>query len=82
MTGRDLIIYILSNGLEDEPCFKDGKILGFMSESEAAVKFSVGVDTIKTWYQLGLLDGVKIGETIYVPINAKPGVPKLKLKGE
>ena len=35
MTGRELILYILSNGLENEPVFKDGKFIGFMTEEEA-----------------------------------------------
>ena len=29
MTGRDLIIYILENGLEDKEVLDGGKILGF-----------------------------------------------------
>jgi hypothetical protein len=43
MTGRDLIVYILQNNLENEPVFKDGKFIGFMTEGEAAEKFDVGV---------------------------------------
>ena len=41
MTGRDLIIYILENGLEDEPVFKDGKFIGFITTGEAAVQCNV-----------------------------------------
>ena len=29
ITGRDLINYILTNHLENEPIFKDGKPIGF-----------------------------------------------------
>ena len=72
MTGRDLILYILSNNLEDEPLYKDGKILGFMNEVEAAVKFNVSVTTIRIWHRLKILEGVKIGEALYFPVNAKP----------
>ena len=36
MTGRDLIVYIMLNKLEDEQVFKDGKLLGFLTEAEAA----------------------------------------------
>ena len=71
MTGRDLIVYILKNGLEDEPLYKDGKILGFMTTMEAAIKFGVGRATIKVWVDTGRLDGVKIGEEIYIPANAE-----------
>lgn len=49
MTGRALIIYILENNLENKEIFKDGKIVGFISVSEAASKFNVGVGTVKTW---------------------------------
>lgn len=47
MTGRDLILYILTNGLEDKPIYEDGKILGFLTATEAAEKFNVGLATIK-----------------------------------
>ena len=70
MTGRDFIIYIMENGLEDEPLYKDGKLLGFMNELEAAVKFNVSTATILTWVELGMLDGVKIGKVIYIPSKA------------
>ena len=70
MTGRDLIIYILSNGLEDEPLYEDGKLLGFMTAMEAAIKFNVGVSTIRVWFDSGLLNGIKIGNEIYIPSNA------------
>lgn len=71
LTGRELIIYILENHLEDEPIFDDGIFLGFMSENEAAVKFKVGTSTIRTWYSLGMLKGVTLGNAIYIPVNAK-----------
>ena len=66
MTGRELIIYILQNNLEDEEVFKDGIFVGFMTEEEAAVKFKVGVATIRTGYLLGLIPGFMIGEKVYV----------------
>lgn len=71
MTGRDLIIYILENGLESEPVFKDGKLLGFMTITEAAIKFGVGLATIRVWVNCGMLEGIRIGEDIYVPANAE-----------
>ena len=46
MTGKDLIIYILQNNLEDEVVLKEGFFVGFMDQNEAAVKFNVGVWTI------------------------------------
>lgn len=71
MTGRDLIIYIIQNGLEDKPVYENGKILGFMNEFEAAVKFGVTVATIRTWIALNMLDGVAIGSVFYIPAHAK-----------
>lgn len=71
MTGRDLIIYILSNGLEDEPIFKDGKVLGFMTEVEAALKFNVGIATIRVWCDCNMIDHVLIGKELYIPVNAE-----------
>ena len=65
MTGKELILYILQNDLEDVVVIKDGIFVGFMSEEEAAVKFNVGVATIKAWYTCGMLDGTKIGDHLY-----------------
>ena len=67
MTGRDLILYILSNTLEDEPVVKDGKLIGFMTVTEAACNLGVGVATVLAWIQLGFLPSVQIGETTYIP---------------
>jgi len=60
MTGRELIIYILSNSLEDEPVFKDGKIMGFITISEAAEKMNVGIATIYAWIAQGRLEYIDI----------------------
>lgn len=65
MTGKDLIIYILQNNLEDEVVLKDGFFVGFMDETEAAAKFGVGVWTIRAWYALGEIDGIASGEKLY-----------------
>lgn len=71
MTGRELIIYILENNLEDRPIFEDGKPIGFMTNAEAALKFNVGQATIQAWVNAGQLDGIRIGDEIYIPANAK-----------
>jgi hypothetical protein len=65
MTGRDLILFILENKLENELVVKDGIFIWLMDEEEAAVKFGVGVSTIKTWYTLKKLDGFKIKDRLY-----------------
>lgn len=70
MTGRDLIVYILQNNLEDKPVFEDGKFIGFMTPHEAAVKFEVGVATIKTWIDLHWIDSISFGGVTYIPADA------------
>ena len=66
MTGRELIIYILQNDLENVDVFgKDGVFVGLMSAKEAAAKFEVGEATVKTWYYLGKIDGFEIGNDLY-----------------
>ena len=74
MTGRDLIIYILSNGLENEPVFKDGKFIGFLTAGEVAEKMNVGVATIYTWIHQKRLEGIIIGDMIYIPANFESAI--------
>lgn len=69
MTGKDMIIYILSNNLENEPVFKDGKVMGLLSIDEVAAKMDVGVATVQAWIMQGWMDCVLIGEAIYIPAN-------------
>lgn len=80
ITGRDLILYILQNNLEDEPVFEDGMLLGFMNEMEAAVKFGVGVSTIRAWVYKELLPAMRIGEVLFIPANAEKPNPKIAVK--
>lgn len=67
MTGRDLIIYILTNDLLDEPVVKDNKIIGFYTVEETAVIIDCGTATVKAWIEMGKLPGVKIGEMYLIP---------------
>lgn len=70
LTGRDLIVYILQNNLEDKPVFsEDGSLLGFMTVKETAVKFDVGVETVKTWIDMGCIPYIRIGTVVYIPAN-------------
>ena len=71
MTGKELILYILQNNLEDEVVVKDGVFIWLMNEEEAAVKFNVGVSTIKAWYVCGMLNGTKIGDHLYFLRNVR-----------
>lgn len=75
MTGRELIIYILENKLEDEPIFINSKLLGFLTIDEAALKYNVGPETVRLWIALKMIPGIKIGEQFYIPANiVKQGV--------
>lgn len=65
MTGRDLIIYILKNGLENEEIVIGGSIAFLMNADEAAAKFEVETETIKIWHELDMLPGIKIGDSLY-----------------
>ena len=37
MTGKELILYILQNNLENEQVFRNGIFIGFMDETETAI---------------------------------------------
>lgn len=65
MTGKELILYILQNNLENTVVLEDGFFVGFMNEEEAALKFNVGVATIRAWYSCKWLMGTKIGDSLY-----------------
>lgn len=85
MTGRDLICYILENNLENRPVVQNGKLCGFLTAEEAAVKFNVGIATIYAWYELGVIDGFTLYGNLFVPSMAKPSTEygdPLKITGE
>lgn len=77
MLGRDLIIYILQNGLEDKDIFADGTFLDLMTAREAAAKFGVGVFTVLVWYHNGYVHGIKIGDSVYIFKDAEDPRGKL-----
>jgi len=62
LTGRDLIMFILQNKLEDID-IPIPDIL--MSEEDVAVRFEVGLPTVRVWREIGMLKGIQIGEKIY-----------------
>ena len=67
MTGRDLIIYILQNHLEDTEILTDSNHM-FLTMEEAAVKYGTGIATVKAMIAQNVLKGMKIGET-YLILN-------------
>lgn len=72
MTGRELIVYILENHLEDADMFADGRIIGLDTVGEYAAKMNVGPETVKTWAMIGMLDSVIIYGRLYIPSTALP----------
>lgn len=83
MTGKEIILYILNNDLENAEFIIDTHQLlvakkpteyeqnGYITEKEAALKFNVGKETIRAWYFTGVLPGKYIGESLYILRNAK-----------
>lgn len=72
MTGRELILYIMQNGLENEPVFKNGQFIGFVTPTEVAAKSHVGLATVHTWICQGRVPSVGVLEGIYIPANYTP----------
>lgn len=71
LTGRDLIIYILENGLENEPVVKDGTPIGFLTVDDVAKRLSFGTAAIRARITLGTIESVTIGGRPYIPANFK-----------
>lgn len=81
MTGRELVLYIISHGLEDEQVYENGKFIGFMTAGEAAVKMNVGIMTIHVWVSQKKLNGIMIGDTLYIPADSKSPMESSEPKG-
>lgn len=70
MTGRELIVFILENHLEDKPITDLGTL--FETADQVALRFGVGTATVNTWFKLGKIKGIAIGESVYIFKNAIP----------
>lgn len=69
MTGRELILYILQNNLENEDVFRDDRFMLLKTLGEVAEECGVGKETVHTWAKLNMIPSVFIGETLYIPAN-------------
>lgn len=67
MTGRDLIVYILNNKLEDKPIFHNGQLMGFMTVEEVASTLGVGKATVYAMVATHRIDYICIGDTVLFP---------------
>lgn len=78
MTGKELIIYILKNDLENEQCSaifrkyecRDPSIncLGWVTIENYAEQCEVGVATVKAWIELGMLCSMRFDNQTYIPV--------------
>lgn len=72
MTGRDLIVYILTNHLENAE-IRNGKLMvsgnDFMKDEQVASILGVGMATVRVWYdENDFFEGaVREDGVIYVP---------------
>lgn len=68
MTGRELIMYILENHLEDEPVFQNGTFVGYVSDVKFAEMLGIGVATVRAWIMMGRIkDAIMIGDAMFIP---------------
>ena len=61
MTGRDLIVYILSNRLENEKISENSllpMIHNYMEDEAVAVALGVGVAPVRVWAKTGKFEKV------------------------
>lgn len=71
MTGKELIMYILTNDLEYEPIFNHGRFIGHMTVDEVALKLDIGIAAVCALIAQGQLDYIRIGDTFFIPDNNK-----------
>lgn len=71
MTGKELIVYILQNNLENEQVINNGKLMGFLTAEEAAVKMHVGPATVKVSVAHGMIPGYELKAGIYIPASLR-----------
>lgn len=65
MTGKDLIIYILKNDLEDKK-IKDIFNELFYTDAEYAAKNSMGIASVHVLFATGKIPGIQIKDKIYI----------------
>lgn len=71
MTGRELIVYILENNLEDREVFEDDKFVGYISFGEAAVDLDVGLATMGALVRIGDVENIQVNGKTYLPFYYK-----------
>ena len=69
MTGKELILYILQNNLENEEVFVDDSFIGYLSIKEVAEKLNVGTSTVLAYLRLGWLPYIVVNGRFSIPHN-------------
>lgn len=73
MTGKDLIIYILANNIENEDVSYIFNNL-LIADEAYAEKIGTGVATVRAMFDLGHLRGIDVCNSIYIYNDVKDGV--------
>ena len=63
MTGREIIVFILENHLED----MEFNPTGYITAEKYAENHNVGIATVMAWIEMGSVLAVKFGKTYYIP---------------
>lgn len=66
MTGRDLIIYILENHLEDVEIFNDETKPFLVPLDKAAVELGCGLAGVKALFSIGKIKGIRLNGKYYI----------------
>lgn len=66
MTGREIIMFILENHLEDTVIFDRSKFRGLLTVEEVAVMLNYGAPTVKALYEMKKIPGFEVNGTIYI----------------
>ena len=83
MTGKELIIYILTHNLTDTKILSENMFLGFPTLSEVAVHNKCGLATIDAYIDMGILESVSFNGTIYiVPTSLKNLINSKDMRGD
>lgn len=69
MTGKDLILYILENDLENSPVYEHNRFIGFMTVDEVALQLNIGVAAVCALVEREVLDHIYVGTTLFIPAN-------------
>lgn len=70
MLGRELIIYILENGLENENVMSKEFLKAFPTIESVAVAFNVGIATVEAWLDNHCLEGIEFDGVTYIFPNS------------